>query len=93
MGAPVGNKNRANAKRFANALAWALEEYESNGIKRGEALREIAKGIVNDALAGDAAARREIADRLDGKPAQAVTVDGDGEGGPVRTSVEVFFRE
>lgn len=77
MGAPVGNTNRANGKRFANALAWALEEYESDKVKRGEALREIAKGIVADAIAGDKDARREIGDRLDGKPKQQTELSGD----------------
>ena len=93
MAAPLGNTNRANGKRFANALAWALETYESDKVKRGEALREIAKGMVSDAVAGDALARREIADRLDGKPAQSVQVDGDGDGGPIKHALEVSFVE
>ncbi len=84
MGAPLGSQNRANGKRFANALKTVLEEYADNGIKRGEALRAIAKGLVVDALAGDFNSRKEIADRLDGKPGQQVTIDGDGDGGPVK---------
>jgi hypothetical protein len=84
MAAPIGNTNRANGKRFANALKAALEEYESDKVKRGEALREIAKGLVLDALSGDATARREVADRLDGKPAQSVTLGGDPDN-PVQT--------
>ena len=79
MGAPIGSTNRANGKRFANAVKAALEDYESDGVKRGEALREIARGMVRDALAGDQTARREIADRLDGKPRQQVEVSGDEE--------------
>lgn len=85
MAGPIGNTNRANGKRFANALKAALEEYEDDRIKRGEALREIAKGLVKDALAGDHNARREVADRLDGKPHQSTdvtaTVDATIQGG------------
>jgi ribosomal protein L17 len=91
MAGPIGNTNRANGKRFANALKAALEEYEDDRIKRGEALRKIAESLVADALAGDHNARREVADRLDGKPAQALSIDGDGEGGPVK--VEKIVRE
>jgi hypothetical protein len=90
MAAPIGNTNRANGKRFANALKAALEEYESDKVKRGEALREIAKGLVKDAIAGDPVARREVADRLDGKPAQVVGGDPDGE--PIRTVTEIAIR-
>ncbi len=86
MAGPIGNTNRANGKRFANALKTALEEYEDDKVKRGEALRAIAKGMVVDALAGDATARRDIADRLDGKPAQTSILQGDDEGGPVKVS-------
>jgi hypothetical protein len=91
MAGPLGNTNRANGKRFANALKTALEEFESDKVKRGEALREIAKGLVEAALSGDMAARKEVADRLDGKAAQSLSIDGDGEGGPVK--VEKIVRE
>jgi hypothetical protein len=90
MAAPIGNTNRANGKRFANALKAALEEYESDKVKRGEALREIAKGLVQDALSGDATARREVADRLDGKPAQIIA--GDNELPPVQLGVIELVR-
>jgi hypothetical protein len=90
MAAPIGNTNRANGKRFANALKAALEEYESDKVKRGEALREIAKGLVLDALSGDATARREVADRLDGKPAQIIA--GDNELPPVQLGVIELVR-
>ena len=44
----------------------------------GKALRIIAHTLIVKAGTGDVAAIREVADRLDGKPAQesAVTLDG-----------------
>jgi hypothetical protein len=84
MAAPLGSTNRANGKRFANAIKAALEEYEDDKVKRGEALRAIATGLVKDAVNGDAYARRELADRLDGKPAQSTELSGP-DGGPIVT--------
>lgn len=75
-GAPVGNDNAVKGKKWAGAIRRALNDYQSDTIKQGEALLAIAKGVVEDALKGDAAARREIGDRLDGKPAQAI-IGGD----------------
>ena len=89
MPAPKGSHNRAKAAMWADQLKWALENYEDlpRGIKRGLALREIAKGVVADAIDKASehhwAAVQEIAVRLDGKPAQAVTLDGTGEGGEI----------
>lgn len=59
----------------------ALAQYENAeaGIKPGEALRKIAETVVVKALVGDKDAVKEIADRLDGKPAQAVTVGNEDE--------------
>lgn len=99
MPAPKGSHNRAKAAMWADQLKWALENYEDlpRGIKRGLALREIAVGVVKDALDKEAQhhwpAVQEIAMRLDGKPAQAVTVAGDDEGGPIRHALEVLFVE
>lgn len=81
-----GNTNRANGKRFQNAIKWALEEYADDEVQKGEALQVIAMGMVRDAVKGDAIARREIADRLDGKPAQMTILQGDEDGGAVRLS-------
>lgn len=90
-GAPVGNDNAAKGKKWAGAIRRALHEYQSDSVKQGEALLEIAKGVVRDALAGDASARREIGDRLDGKPAQAIIAQGDDEGGPIQHHHTVEF--
>jgi hypothetical protein len=42
---------------------------------------------------GDLAAQKEFGDRMDGKPAQAVTVAGDDEGGPIRHSLTVGYAD
>jgi hypothetical protein len=88
--APLGNQNEAKGKRWAGAIRRALHEYEDETIKQGEALLAIARKVVKAALDGDPYARKEIGERLDGKPAQAVTVSGD-EDNPLRTSQTVTF--
>lgn len=42
-------------------------------------LRRIAEKLLDAAEAGDLQAMKEIGDRLDGKPAQAVTHSGDAD--------------
>ena len=64
-GAQPGNKN--GARPFAAALKHAIADA---GTDRA-ALIEIAKALLAKAMDGDLAAIREVADRLDGKPAQS----------------------
>lgn len=52
---------------FARALRHAIAEA---GTERG-ALIDVAKKLLAQALEGDLAAIREVADRLDGKPMQS----------------------
>src|SRR6266545_696394 len=63
MGRPIGSSNRE--KPFNDALRIAL---------RGDPLRlrRIAERLAEKAEEGDLAAIRELADRLDGKPAQVI---------------------
>jgi hypothetical protein len=63
MGRPIGSVNRE--KPFNDALRIAL---------RGDPLRlrRIVDKLAEKAEEGDLAAIREIADRLDGKPAQVI---------------------
>ena len=63
MGRPIGSLNRE--KPFNQALLMTLR---SNPV----ALRRIAAKLVEKAEDGELAAIREIADRLDGKPAQMI---------------------
>lgn len=84
VGAPIGNSNASKGREWTEALRWALDNYESSSIKRGQALRAIANKVIEQAIEGDKDAYQEIANRLDGKPVQAIS--GTGPGG------EVMFR-
>lgn len=69
MAAPAGNTNAKKGKAWFDALRKEL-------IQR-DALDKIAAKVVQAALDGERWAVEEIANRMDGKPAQAVTVSGD----------------
>lgn len=84
-GAPKGNKNGAKGKDWETALRYALDNYESGTIKKGLALREIAKVVVSKALAGDKDSVQEIGNRLDGKAPQAITGEN---GGPLSIIIQ-----
>ena len=61
-------------KRFRDALYLAINEERPDGQHR---LRVIANQLIEAAEGGDIAAIKEVADRLDGKPAQALEHTGD----------------
>ena len=63
MGRPIGSMNRE--KPFNEALQIALK-------RDTRRLPRIAEKLAEKAEEGDLAAIREIADRLDGKPAQVI---------------------
>ncbi len=81
MSAPKGNKFASHDKPWTNALQRVLKQFEMadpNGkvkVKAGEALRMIAEATVMQALAGDKDARKEIAERLDGKATEFVNMN------------------
>lgn len=77
MGAPVGNKNATKNKLWADTLNRALLAED------GKKLRELAEKLIDRALEGDVTALKEIGDRVDGKPAQAII--GDDSADPIRT--------
>lgn len=71
MGAPIGNQNASKGKIWHAAIMRALE-------KRGagdklKALDELAAKLLENVATGDMQALKEFGDRLDGKPAQAIT--------------------
>ena len=72
MAAPKHNKNAENGRKFADAIRWALAHFKNNEVKQGEALKHICIKAVEQAINGDKEARAEIANRLDGKPGQAI---------------------
>jgi hypothetical protein len=87
-GAPEGNTNSSKDNRlWRNTIQRAIAQGDP------EKLREIADKLIQKAAEGDLAAIKELGDRLDGKTAQQIIVSGDAEGGPVRQSIEVSFRD
>lgn len=80
-GAPLGNQNAAIGKRYRRALERALA-HEHGSVDDG--LLALAKVRLAKALEGDADAGKEIGDRFDGRPAQAVTGE---DGGPVELTI------
>ena len=93
-GAPIGNKNATKAKPWRDALDKAIKQYENNTgpdpIKRGQVLSRIAKKVIENAMAGDKDAWQEIGNRLDGRPAQSVTVMGD-EDNPISVNLPMNY--
>lgn len=81
MAAPKGNRFGSHDKPWTNALQRVLKQLEVKNAdgqviaKVGEALRLIAEETVTRAIAGDKDARKEIADRLDGKPTEFLNVN------------------
>lgn len=90
MGAPVGNQNAAKAKLWAAAINRALEK--RGGGDKVKALDELAEKLLANCDGGDLAALKELGDRLDGKPAQAVALSGDEDSPLVHKIVREIVR-
>jgi len=73
MGAPLGNRNQSKNKPWADAIRRALARREKSG--KGADLNRLAEALLDRAGEGDLTALREVGDRLDGKPAQAITAE------------------
>lgn len=71
MAAPVGNSNAKKGKAWFDALRKECVQKD--------ALAKIAEKVVALALEGERWAVEEIANRMDGKPAQSVELTGDPE--------------
>lgn len=89
MAAPPGNQFAREGREFREALRRAMA-HRADGDYR-HTLLKIAGSLVDKALEGDLPAIREVADREDGKAAQAMILNGDDAGGPVRIGVDVSF--
>jgi|SRR5450755_2854262 hypothetical protein len=93
-GAPLGSSNAAKGRRWRDAINKALARYSRDAedckINAGEALDKLAELVVKKALAGDKDSITEIACRLDGKPAQSLTILGD-EDSPLQHNHTVEF--
>lgn len=75
-GAPKGNVNATKDKRL---ITSALNKAAT---QNPDKLRTACMAVLNKAADGDLAAFSLIADRLDGKPAQSMTLSGD-ENAPI----------
>lgn len=83
-GAPKGNKNATKNKLWQDAL-----QKELSGNRNQLKLRKIAKKLIAMAEEGDIQAIKEIGDRLDGKPAQAIIGDSSQDAIQVTGSINL----
>jgi len=84
VGAPKGNTNNIKTKIWSDAIRLELA-----GNKNASKLRKLAKALIVQAEGGNMQAMKEMGDRLEGKPAQALEVAGpDGGDIPVRHKVD-----
>lgn len=81
-GAPLGNQNARKAHKFREHIKGILAEMDEAHGRDGATLDAIVAGYVREAMT-DPNVRRDFLDRMFGKPAQAVSLDGDGEGGAI----------
>ncbi len=86
-GAPQGNSNAAKAKVFNAAMMRAFKARSKT--EALEALDAVALQLVDQGLAGEQWAICEIANRLDGKPAQQIVHSGDSES-PLTITIKRF---
>jgi len=84
MGAPIGNQNAKKAKISTEALKLELAHDR-------DALRDIWRATIKKAKEGDLQAVKEINDRLEGKPAQAIIGGGDDDPA-IKTVSEILIR-
>ena len=88
-GAPKGSRNAAKNRPFAEAIDKALKQ---TGKGKATKLRELAEKIIDMAMAGDMAAIKEVADRVDGKAQAQVTVRTEGKPLSEMTNEELAMR-
>lgn len=72
-GGQPGNQNAAKTKLWESALKRALAR-SSKTVDGG--LNKLADNVINSAMNGEQWAIKEIAERIDGKAAQAINVGG-----------------
>lgn len=89
MGAPVGNQNAASAFMWKQAILRALERRGAGD--RLKALDDLAEKLLMNCDDGDISALRELGDRVEGKPPQAINLGGQDDN-PLKTSVKLEFK-
>ena len=88
MGAPLGNQNAVKAKRWQQAIDRALQRRsKAEGIAELDRLADVYLDAIEEMTAAtekrapSIAGLADLADRLDGRPTQAVSGP---DGGPIR---------
>lgn len=81
-GGQPGNQNAAKGKRWSMAIDRALAKRSK--VDATESLDALAEELLKRCDAGDMGALRELGDRLEGKPGQALTI-GNPDGQDFRT--------
>lgn len=87
-GAPLGNQNGAKAKPWTAAIYRALEKRSL--VSQKAHLDALAERLLDQCEDGNLAALQELGNRLEGKPAQSVTVMGDSDN-PIDVNHKVEF--
>ncbi len=72
MAAPIGNKNAAKPRVWTDAIRRVLTRLDSEAPQRDAKIDQLALVLINKAMEGDMQAIKEVGDRLEGKPAQAI---------------------
>lgn len=86
-GAPKGNNNASRGTDWRDAIHYALAQAgrgidgDAAAYKKG--LRKVAQKFIEAAEEGEAWAMKELGDRTDGKPNQAIEISGP-DGGPIQ---------
>lgn len=89
MAAPKKAVGSKSDKEWRDAIRLAVHDVRTVGGKKIKNLRILAEKLVDRALDGDVSALKEIGDRLDGKPAQAMALT-DADGGPLVLEIVKF---
>jgi len=81
MAAPAGNNNAGKGKQWSDAIRKVINEVVEDNSGEEPIQRKrliiIARKVATMAQAGDIQAIREVGDRLDGKAAQSIALEGD----------------
>ena len=81
MAAPLGNQNARKAKLWRDSIIRELDRRTAEGESQESAIDAMARKLIDLCIEGDLEAIKELGNRLDGRPAQSVTVSGE-EGAP-----------
>lgn len=81
MAAPINPVGAKSDKLWRGAILRAVHRQMKDG--KSKRLEGLAERLISEALSGDMQALKEIGDRLDGRPHQAIEHAGEG-GGPIQ---------